>query len=127
MTGSHSVKLTLADKSGPYGSLLRETVVTPTGAHRDFLASPEIVYDLAHSIAGPRAAEVLDLYRARTNRCVVWFANREPRSDVIKHALAYVHHVVRGDDDPGFWNTSFNGGGVGVPASDIVKVEWIDG
>jgi hypothetical protein len=127
MSASHSIKLRLADHSGPYGSLLREVVVRPTGAHRDFLDTPEIVYDLAQFVGGSAASRIREMYRSRTRRCIVWFIGREHRPDVLKHALMYVHHAVRGENDPGHWNTCFNGGGKGIPREDILKVEWLDG
>jgi hypothetical protein len=126
MSGSHSMKVALGARSGPYGSLLRETVVRPTGAHRDFLDTPEIVFDLAHSVGGTSAPAILDLYRQRTCRCVVWFVARDPRRDVTKFALMYAWSCAQSSDDPGYWNTCFNGGGIAVPSSDIVKIEWLD-
>lgn len=125
VSGSHSTKLVLIDTSGPYGSLLRTTVVHPTGAHRDFLDAPEIVIDLARSIAGSRAEEVLEMYRSQTRSCVVWFLGRESRRDVIVRSLAYIHDAMGENDDPGFWNTCFNGGGLRVLRSDIVRIEWL--
>jgi hypothetical protein len=46
MSGSHVMKLALTEASGSYASLLRDVVVQPQPPHRNFLDSPEIVYDL---------------------------------------------------------------------------------
>lgn len=127
MSGSHSMKLALADESGPYGSLLRDVVLRPTGAHRDFLDTPEIVYDLAHSVGSTGAAQIIELYRRRTSRCVVWFIGRDRRQDVLKHALMYTYRVIHADGDPNHWNTCFNGRGKTVSFDDILNVEWLDG
>ena len=129
MSGSHSMKLMLADRSGPYRFLLlRDVVVRPSGAHRDYLDTPEIVLTyLAHSVGGESTAQILDLLRNRTSRCVVWFVGRERREDVLKHALMYVYRVIHSDGDPNHWNTCFNGDGKTVPFRDILKVEWLDG
>jgi hypothetical protein len=126
-SASHVTKLALIEKIGPYGSLFREVGVHPTGAHGDFLDSPEIVCDLARSIGGARAEEILDLYRLRAARCVVWFIGREPRSNALTSAIKYVHAIAQNDDEPGHSNTCFDGHGQAVPSADIVKVEWLDG
>ena len=88
--------------------------------------NPEIVYDLAHSVGGEHADEILALYRSRTYRCIVRFVSCEPRADVIKRALAYVHHAIHGDDEPAFWNTCFDGEGKAVPVEQILSLEWLE-
>lgn len=125
MSGSHSAKLDLLGRSGPNGSLLRDAVVAPSGAQRDYLFCPEIVEDLAEHMGGPHASDVLDLYRRRTHPCIVWFVSRDKRPDAISRALMYAWASVNEDEDPGFWNTCFEGWGRKVPFADIVRVEWL--
>lgn len=120
-------KLSVAGQSGPYASLIREHVVHPQISDHNYLDGPEMVVDLAQSVAGPYAPRVLDLYRSKTAPCIVWFLGLSAIEDVLACAMRYIYAVVHDEPDPAEWNTCFDGGGQAVPASRILKREWLDG
>ena len=126
-TTSYLHKLELLDQQGPCAFLLRDAALGRGPWHRNFLKSPEIVDDIAEDLAGDRWHEVLEVYQSGTTPCLVAFRSRKSRPDTIVKALAYCHASLHGHDDPAFWNTSFEGGGCGVPPGDIVAVDWLDG
>jgi hypothetical protein len=124
---SYCLKMMRLDALGPCASLLREAVVRPTRPQRDFLASPEIVEDLAEARAGDRSAEIIAAYRRSTQPCIVAFCSRASRPDVVPLALVYCYSHIHGLENPTQWNTCFDGRGAAVPPEDILQIEWLPG
>jgi hypothetical protein len=109
---------------GPHGFLVRDAIVHKGAATHDYLATPEIVEDLAEAIAGKWAAVLVEEFRKATRPCIVKFASAEPRADVVRVALYYAYSTLWAQDQNTDTNTNFAAKGQTIPFSDIVQIEY---
>lgn len=111
---------------GPFGQLVRESVVRPTGVIHDYLRAPEIVEDLAGTLAGSGGARLLAEFRRSTVPCVVSFSSTEQRGDVAAIALLYCYLNTWGCAPDIEGNTCYDGGGRAISSCDIIAVDFLD-
>lgn len=127
MSGSMMAKQWINDE-GPFGFLIRSVAHRAPGATHCYYEAPELVEDIASALCGENFHDVIEHFRAATIPCIVVFRRPgEPR--FIAHALEYVYWLAHGhsDAEAGYAaNTNFDGGGAGVPVSDLIRVEILD-
>jgi hypothetical protein len=112
---------------GPYGTLLREAVIRPVGAQRDYLDCPEAVEDLAAELLGGNAQLLVDRYKLHASPCIVKFRSTSPCEKAVPSALGYLHRSLQRDPEPAHDTAYFSNEGNRVPLSDILDVQWPSG
>jgi hypothetical protein len=111
---------------GPYGELAREVIVNPRPSGTvDYLASPEIVVDIAAGARSEVGVDVLERFERATEPCIVKF-EAPLWSGAVSTALWFLYEMlhkgeVRSRNSCG----GFDGKGVAVPSNEIVDVEII--
>ncbi|GAA2534526.1 hypothetical protein [Winogradskya humida] len=107
---------------GPYASLIREHTVNPTDGQHDYLATPEIIRDIAGYIGSDLQAK----FAAAATSCVVKFRHPEVGLHQIEAAIWYLHRHL--NDEPLDWNTLhfIDCRNVAVPAVDVEYVDEIE-
>jgi hypothetical protein len=111
---------------GPNGVLVRDVLLNPKAYHSsEFIRIPEIVEDICVAARNEFHIDLEPRFESATTPCVVEFST-PPREvhKAITAACWYAEAAARGEiagGDDAFWN--FDGGGVAVPAEDIVCVD----
>lgn len=110
--------------AGPFAFSIRGVAANPSTARNFTRQVPEVVEELALSIAPDRSAGICAAYRDVTRRCIVTFVAREQPAKLLARALYYAYLELRGiDPEPA--NTNFAGGGQPVPGADIIRVDFL--
>jgi hypothetical protein len=122
----HSWKFSNRSDSGPFGFLVRDAIVRRDRLTHDYLAAPELVEDLAGSLAGDNAPLLIDEFRRNTKPCIVKFRSTMPRPDVVEAALFYCYRTSWGQEQCIKMNTNFDGEGQAIPHADIVSIKYCD-
>jgi hypothetical protein len=110
----------------PYGFLVRDAIVHPDSATHNYLATPEIIEDLAQAYGPGVEMPIIDKFRASTKPCIVKFRSTEPRKYVVEVALFYCHATLWVQGQGLETNTCFDGKAKAVPFSDIIAIEYPD-
>lgn len=111
---------------GPFAFLVRDAILQRASSTHDYLATPEIVEDLAGIMAGDSAPRLIDEFRKATKPCIVKFRCAEPRADVVEVALFYSYSTLWGQEQSIETNTCFDSEGRSIPFSDIAEIEYPD-
>jgi len=106
---------------GPYGSLVREHTCYPIAGEHDYLASPEIIEDIARC----SSFDLQERFNAAAKKCTVTFQERVVPLPAIEAALLYVYSKTRGETLSRASIYGHDCRGVGVEPHDIVAVECI--
>jgi len=124
--GSFHYHLKTSDRLhwGPFAFLVRDAIVRRGSFTHDYLATPEIVEDLAGMMVGDRAPLLIGEFRNATRPCIVKFRSAEPRADVVRVALYYAYSTLWRQEQSIDTNTCFDGGGQTISFSDIVQIEY---
>jgi len=125
--GARQYRLKANDRMywGPCAFLVRDAIVQRESPTHDYLASPEIVEDLAQMIAREQhVALLIEKFQERTRRCIVKFRSTEPRKDVAEVALYYCYSSLWLRGQSRDTNTTSDGNARTIPPSDIVGIEY---
>lgn len=122
--GGHSgwlyrVKVPNSIHHGPYAMLVRDHLLHPKAtASHDYLATPEIVEDIAQACG----FGLQERFEAAATRCTIKFRTAETRDVDVEAAFWYVYTSLRGD---GIGNSSLSCIDVGraVLAEDILAID----
>ncbi|MEY9894294.1 hypothetical protein ABIA31_007980 [Catenulispora sp. MAP5-51] len=105
---------------GPYAMLVRDHLLNPRATHsHDYLATPEIVEDIARACGFGLQAR----FDAAATSCTVKFRINDTRDVDVEAAFWYAYTMTRGE---GIGMASLAGidlGGCPVPAADILAVD----
>jgi hypothetical protein len=112
--------------SGPCAFLVRDAILSPDSATHDYLATPEIVEDIAGLRFGANAPALLDRFRKHTTPCIVQFEDETRRSDTVLSAFHYVYCHYWDLLPSHYANTCFDANGSTIPPSAIRRVEVIN-
>jgi hypothetical protein len=118
--GSLGMKIALRDE-GPCAFLVRKGA----WANHQYLEAPELVEDLAGLMLGANYEQLVDRFKSVTVPCIVTFRRPGGPSD-LGGALEYLRRVELGSSEVEAAESPtrcFNGGGVPIPAEDIVSVD----
>lgn len=117
---------------GPCGVLLRAPLDRPESCDNDFLWRPETVQDILEGLNQQHGVNLFEAFVAATKPVIVAFSATPPPSgprmrDLIANALHYVRVEALMDDKVAdVLNTTYDGDGKPVPASDVISVEVIE-
>ena len=100
--------------------LLRDELVKPPAATRDYLSSPEVVEDICRAYTSRHGFDLHSRYLDATTPFIVTF-RAAANTEHLASALDYAWNHVRGNGLPAFVQ-SFDGCGRAVPPIDVTSV-----
>ena len=110
---------------GPFAFLVRDAAIGRCGDHKDFTKMPETVEDICADFEEVMGHPLCAAYEAATRPCLVMFTSPGTRYGVVGAGLNYAHRCVCELEHSFACNAVYVGGGVGVPASRIERIEWL--
>jgi hypothetical protein len=123
----HGWKLSQHIDWGPDAFLVRDAIFERDDSFHDYLATPEVIEDLALILAGDRWSELVGCFRDVTQPCIVKFRSARPRSDTVAVALYYSYSAEWGLGIDVDASTCYSGDGEAIPPQDILDVEFPSG
>jgi hypothetical protein len=124
---SSSIKRFIKDE-GPSAFLFRSVAIEAPGFNNTYHKRPEIIEDIAGCLLGENYNELVNKYVAKSKPCIVSF-RAKAEEYAFESALWYAYLIMSGCEDfeaAETANTCFDGKGVGVPPTDIIKIEILE-
>lgn len=124
----YSLKTNDSEHWGPYAMLVRDALFSPDDTHQhDYLGLPEIVADICSGFERGTGISLTNIFSEALRPAIVKFKGHSDDDEgCIASAISYVYSTIHeGGPNDSCW-CCFDGEGRQVPATDIVKVEFVD-
>lgn len=128
LNGAEDRLLWHSENTGPHAFLMLEAAINRAQIGRRYHEVPGWLSELTSRCDGGQCQRVLDAHHAITTPCIVSF-RRPCTVEHVKSALHYVYlSLIQPEHSSVAFeaNTNFDGGGAGVPVSDLIRVEILD-
>ncbi|AKN67387.1 hypothetical protein G5B88_20740 [Herbaspirillum seropedicae] len=124
----YSLKANDSEHWGPYAMLVRDALFSPDDTHQhDYLGLPEIVADICSGFERSTRINLTSIFSEALRPAIVKFKGHSDDDEgCIASAISYVYTTIHEGGPTDSCMCCFNGEGLQVPATDIVKVEFVD-